>query len=257
MELVPGVAVLSSPWARFPNYLPNAVAHTSLVTASLASFWYLVMVSPVTGWMTGEQKWARLLAVLGRAAASTAMALWASWEMTCGLSRLLSGRRPGGVVSRGDLLRSRIGGGGAWERCLWVPWAPSELGRGGWTGGCGVAAGAVIGGTVPGVLLRVCFWCRRGAARTVAASVGVEGGGVAPGVVAFLISQLLDRLYEIAGYVAGLVQRGLAGSMAVLGVKGGLAGGASPPGRGEVKVVAPIMVGCWSNVPRIDCSWAP
>ena len=56
MEQVTGVFVLLSPWAMMPNYFPNAVDHISRVTGSLTRFWYLVIVSPVMGWMTGAQK---------------------------------------------------------------------------------------------------------------------------------------------------------------------------------------------------------
>ena len=46
--------VTLSPWARLPNYLPNAVVYNSLVSCSLESFDYLVMISPVVGCITGE-----------------------------------------------------------------------------------------------------------------------------------------------------------------------------------------------------------
>eukprot|EP00956_Cyclotella_meneghiniana_P042185 scaffold248388_cov50-Cyclotella_meneghiniana.AAC.3 len=36
-----------------PSSFPKAVVHTSCVTGSLASFLYLSIVTPVTGWTTG------------------------------------------------------------------------------------------------------------------------------------------------------------------------------------------------------------
>ena len=57
MEQVPGVFVFSSPWDMLPNSFPNSVDHISRVTGYLTSFWYLVIVSPVMGWITGAQKY--------------------------------------------------------------------------------------------------------------------------------------------------------------------------------------------------------
>ena len=96
--------VLLSPCAILPNSLPNAVVHTSRVMGSLANFLYFVMVSPVTGWMTGAQKcsistsyWFSLLVVgleqmnaVGSHVCSTSpytllvKKFTASWEMMCG-----------------------------------------------------------------------------------------------------------------------------------------------------------------------------
>ena len=50
---VPFAPVLLSPCVRLPNSLPNDVVHTSLVSGSLASFEYFVMISPVVGCITG------------------------------------------------------------------------------------------------------------------------------------------------------------------------------------------------------------
>ena len=56
MESVPFVFVYWLPCARFPNSLPKAVVQVSLKIGSLTSFWYLVMVAPVIGWITGLAK---------------------------------------------------------------------------------------------------------------------------------------------------------------------------------------------------------
>ena len=68
IESVPWVPVCWSPWAKFPNSFPKAVVHVSRKSGSLASFWYLVMVAPVTGWITGLAKCSRLMSKLLRCA---------------------------------------------------------------------------------------------------------------------------------------------------------------------------------------------
>ena len=62
-ESVPSVFVLSSTCAKLPHYFPHAIVHVSLVTGSLARFWYCEIVLPVTGWTTGEQKVSILMEV--------------------------------------------------------------------------------------------------------------------------------------------------------------------------------------------------
>lgn len=56
MVLVPGVAVRSSPCAKFPNSLPKARIHVLRRCSSWMSVLYLSMETPVVGWMTGAQK---------------------------------------------------------------------------------------------------------------------------------------------------------------------------------------------------------
>ena len=62
-ESVPLVPVLLSPCAKFTHYFPHAIVHVSLVTGSLARFWYCEIVLPVTGWTTGAQKCSILMEV--------------------------------------------------------------------------------------------------------------------------------------------------------------------------------------------------
>ena len=50
MVLVPSVS--PNPWARRPSFLVIVLVQTPCRSGSLASFWYFVMVSCVTGWTT-------------------------------------------------------------------------------------------------------------------------------------------------------------------------------------------------------------
>ena len=56
---VPFVSVLLSPWAKLPDSFPNVVIQTSFRRGFLASFWYLVISSPVVGWMVGLKRCSR------------------------------------------------------------------------------------------------------------------------------------------------------------------------------------------------------
>ncbi len=60
MELVPGVFVASSPWARLPNSLPKAHSQVWFNSGLETSFLYFVIDLPVTGWVTGAQKWSHM-----------------------------------------------------------------------------------------------------------------------------------------------------------------------------------------------------
>ena len=60
-EFVPFDNILLYPCAKLPNYLPNAVVHTSFISGSFCNVVYLDMSSTVVGWVTGEQTFSILM----------------------------------------------------------------------------------------------------------------------------------------------------------------------------------------------------